>query len=160
MIISAEAAVAIVIEPTTFRVIGYGGFTLSLARRLVVVDGTGVFADWRVQCDASTLLVHDDPFNAPDPEVMRRLPLKTYIEALRGLSQILARRYMVFQDRDAVLEVLRLSLLLDRTTDIGQNMPIRNSALCVGNTCWCRSRRTLVDLEVLWRPHLGGQVTE
>ena len=78
VIIPAEAAVAIVIEPTTYKVIGYGGFTLSLARRLVVVDGTGVLADWRVQCDAPTLLTHDDPFNAPDPEVMRRLPLMTY----------------------------------------------------------------------------------
>ena len=146
------------IEPTTYKVIGYGGFTLSLERRLVVVDGTGVLADWRVKCDAFTLLVHDDPFNAPDPVVMCRLPLKTYTEALRGLSQILARRYMVFHDRDSVLEALRLSLPLDRTTDIGQNMPICNSALCVGGTCWCRSRRTLVDLEVLWRTHLGGQV--
>ena len=65
---------------------------------------------------------------------------------------------MVFHDRDAVLEALRLSLPLDRMTDIGQSMPIRNSALCVSGTCWCRSRRTRVDLEVLWRPHLGGQV--
>ena len=80
---------------------------------------------------------------------MRRLPLKTFTEALRGLSQILARRYMVFHDRDAVPKALRLSLPLDRTTDIGQNMPIRNSALFVGGTCWCHSRRTLVDLEVL-----------
>ena len=78
VIIPAEAAVAIVIEPTTYKVIGYGGFTLSLARLLVVVDGTGVLAEWRVQCEASTLLTHDDPFNAPDPEGMRRLPLKTY----------------------------------------------------------------------------------
>ena len=124
------------IEPTTYRVIGYGGFTLSLARRLVVVDRTGVLADWRVQCDAPTLLIHDNPFNAaPDPEVTRRMPLKTYTEALRRLSQLLARRYIVFYDRDAVLEELRLSLPLDRTTDIGQNMPIRNSAFCVGGTC-------------------------
>ena len=126
------------IEPTTYKVIGYGGFTLSLARRLVLADGTGVLADWRVQCDASTLLGHDDPFNAPDPEVMRRLPLKTYTQALRERSQLLAIRYMVFHDRDAVLEALRLSLPLDRTTDIGQNMQIRNSTLCIGGTCWCR----------------------
>ena len=86
------------------------------------------------------------------------MPLKTYTEALRGLSQLLARRYMVFHDRDAVPDALRLSLPFDRTTDIGQNMPIRNSALCVGGTCWCRSRRTLVDLEVLWEPHFGKQV--
>ena len=109
VIIPAEAAVAIVIKPTTYKVIGYGGFTVSLARRLVVVDGTGVLADWRVQCDAPTLFVHDDLFNAPDPEVMRRLPLKTYTEALRGLSQLLARRYMVFHDRDAVLEALSVA---------------------------------------------------
>ena len=89
---------------------------------------------------------------------MRRLPLKTYAEALRGLSQILAGQYIIFYDRDAVLDSLRLSLPLDRTTDIGQNMPIRNSALCVCGTCWFRSRRTLLDLEVLWRPHLGGKV--
>ena len=145
----AEAAVAIVIEPTTYRVIGYGGFTLSLACLHVVVDGTGVFADWRVQCDDPTLLIHNDPFNALDPEVTRRLPLKTYTEALRGLSQLLARRHMVFHDRDAVLKALRLSLPLNRTTNIGQNMPIRNNTLCVGGTCWCRSRRTPVDLKVL-----------
>ena len=155
VIIPAEAAVAIVIEPTTYRVIGYGEFTLSLARRLVVVDMTGVFADWRVQCDAFTLLVYDDPFNAQNTEVTRRMPLTTYTEALRWLLQFLARRYMVFHDRVAVLEALRLSLPLDRTTDIGQNMPIRNSALCVGGTCLCRSRRTLVDLAVLWKPHLA-----
>ena len=65
---------------------------------------------------------------------------------------------MVFHDRDAVLDALRLSMPIDRTTDIGLNMPIRNSAPCVGGTCRCRSRRTLVDLEVLWRPHLGRQV--
>ena len=110
--------------------------------------------------DAPTLLVHDDPFNAPDLEVTRCMPLKTYTEALRGLSQLLARRYMVFHGCDAVLDALRLSLLLDRTTDIGQNMPIRYSALCVGGTCWCRSRRTLVDFDVLWKLHLGGQVTD
>ena len=108
MKIPAEAAVAIVIEPNTYKVIGYGGFTLSLARRLVVVDGTGVLAYWRVQCDALNLITHDDPFNAPDPELMCRLPLKTYTEALRGLSQRLERRYMVFHDLDAVLEGLRL----------------------------------------------------
>ena len=160
VIIPVEAAIAIVIEPTTYRVIGYGGFTLNLARRLVVVDRTGVLTEWRVQCDSPTLLIHDDPFNAPDSEVTRRMPLKTYTEALHGLSQLLERRYMVFHDRDAVLDALRLSLPLDCTTGIGQNMPIRNIALCVGGTCWCRSRRTLVDLEVLWKLHLGGQVPD
>ena len=156
VIIPAEAAVAIVIEPTTYRMIGYGGFTLSLARRLVVVDKTGVIAD----CNAPILLVNDDPFNAPDPEVTRRMPLKTYTDALRGLSQLLARCYIVFHDRDAVLKKLRLSQPLNRTTDIGQSMPIRNSALLVGGTCWCRSRRTLVDLKMLRQPHLGGQVPD
>ena len=77
VIIPAEVVVEIVIEPTTYKVIIYGGFTLNLARRLVVIDGTGVLADWRMQCDALTFLIHDDPFNAPDPKVMRRLPLKT-----------------------------------------------------------------------------------
>ena len=160
VIIPADAAVAIVIEPTTYRVIGYGGFTLNLVRRLVVVDRTGVLADWRVHCNAPTLLINDDPFNAQDPEVTRCMPLKTYTEALHELSQLLARRYIVFHDRDGVLEALRLSLPLDSTTDIGQNKPIRNRALCVGGPCWCRSRRTLVDLEMLWKPHLGGQVPD
>ena len=160
MIIPAEAAFAIVIKPTTYKVIGYSGVTLNLARRLVVVDRKSGICDWRVQCDAPTLLIQDDPFNAPDPEVTRRMPFNTYTEALRGLSQLLARRYIVFNERDALLESLRLSLPLDRTTDIGQNMPIRNCALCVGGTCWCRSRRTLVDLEMLWKPNLGGQVPD
>ena len=79
------------IEPTTYKVIDYGPFKLSIARRLVVVDGTGFFADWRVQFDPPNYLTHDDPFNAPNPEVMRRLPLTTYAEALLVLSQILAR---------------------------------------------------------------------
>ena len=51
-----------------------------------------------------------------------------------------------------------MSLSLDRTKEIGQNMPIRNSTLCVGGTCWCCSRRTLVDLELQLRPNLGKQV--
>ena len=67
---------------------------------------------------------------------------------------------MVLHDRDAVLKALRLSLPLDRTTDIGQNMPICNRALCVGGTYGYRSRRTLVDLEVLWKPHLEGQMPD
>ena len=156
VIIPAEAAVAIMIEPTTYKVIGYSGLTLILARRFVAVDNTGDLADWRVQCDAPTFLTHYDPFNAPDPEVMHRVPLKTYTEALRGLSQILARRYMVFHDRVRVFKALSLSLPLDRTTDSRLKIPIRTSALCVGGTCWCRSRNTLVELEVLWRPQLGG----
>ena len=160
VIIPAEAAVAIVTEPTTYRVIINGGFTLNLALRLGVVDRTGVLADWRVQCDAPTLFIHDDPFYALVPEVTRRMPLKTCTEALRGLSQLLPRRYIAFYDRDAVLDALRLWLLLDRTTDIGQNIPICNSALYVGGTCWCRSRRTLIDLEMLWKPHLAGQVPD
>ena len=69
------------------------------------------------------------PDNAPDPELACRLPLKTYTEALRGLSQLLARKYMVLYDRESVLKPLRLSLPLDRTTDIGQNIYIRNKAL-------------------------------
>ena len=140
--------------------IGYGNFTLNLARRLVVVDKTGVLADLRVQCDAQTLLIHDDPFNAPDPEVTRLMPFKTYTETLRGLSQLLAHRYIIFHDRDAVLDALRLSFPIDRKTDIGQNMPIRNSVRCVGGTCLCSSRHTLVDLEMLWSPHSGGHVAD
>ena len=108
----------------------------------------------------STLLIHNDLFNALDPEVTRRILLKTYTEAMRGLSQLLARRYNVFYDRDAVLKALRLSLPIDRTTNIGQYMPICNSALCVGGNCWCRSRCTLVDLEMLWKLHCGRQVPD
>ena len=129
--------------------IGYGGFTLPHARHIVAVDAAGVIADWRVQCDAPTLIVHDDPYNLPDPAVMRRLPLRTYPEALRGLSKLLARRYMVCYDGDATLDALRLSLPVKRTTDIGKNIPIRNRALRFGGTCWCRSRNTLVELEML-----------
>ena len=153
-------AVAIVVEPTTYRVIGYGGLTLPLSRRIVEVDEVGVIADWRVQCDAPTLLVHDDPFNPLDSEVIRRLPLKTYTETLGGLLQLLARRYMVFYDRDATLDALRLSLPVKRTTDIGKNIQIRNRALRFGGTYWSRSRNTLVKLDMLWGPNLGGLVPD
>ena len=44
-IIPAEAAVAIVVNATHYRVIGHYGFQLTLARRLVVVDRKGVLAD-------------------------------------------------------------------------------------------------------------------
>ena len=47
------------------------------------------------------------------------MPLKTYTETLLGLSQLLERRYIVFPDRDSVLDALRFSWPLDRTTDIG-----------------------------------------
>ena len=159
-IVPGRDAVAIYVEPTTYRVIGYGGFTLPLARRIVAVDAAGVIADWRVQCDVPNLLVHDDQFNPPDSEVMRRLPVKTYTEALRGLSQLLARRYMVFYDRDATLDALRLSLPVKRTTDICKNIPIRNRPLHFGGTCWCRSRNTLVELDMLWGPNLEGLVPD
>ena len=67
VIIPADSAVAIVIELTTYKVIGYGGFTLSFARRLVVVDGTGVLADWR---DNATL----PPSSSTTIRSMRRTP--------------------------------------------------------------------------------------
>ena len=159
-IVPGRDAVAIVVEPTTYRVIGYNGLTQPLARRIVAVDAAGVIADWRVQCDADPLLVHDDPFNPPDSEAMRRLPLKTYTEALRGLSQLLVCRYMVLYDRDATLDALRLSLPIKRTTDIGKNKPIRNRALRFGGTCWCRSRSTVVELDMLCGPNFGGLVPD
>ena len=119
-------------------------------RRIVVVYQKGILADWCVQCEAPTLITQGDPQNAPDLDIERRLPLKTYTEALHELSQILDRKYIAFHDRDSVLDALRLSLPLDRTIDIGQNIYIRNYALRVNGKCWCRSRRTLVDLEMLW----------
>lgn len=138
--------------------IGYGGFTVQFARLIVVIDAAGTIADWRVQCDASTLLVHDESNNFPDPALMRRLPLTTYTEALRGLPQFLERRYMVFYDRDATLDAPRLSLSVKRTTHIGKNIPIRNCQGRFGGTCWCCSRNALVELETLWGPNLRGLV--
>ena len=111
-----------------------------------------------MQCEAPTLITQDAPQNAPDLDIERHLPLKTYTEALHELSQILDRKYIAFHYRDSVLDALRLSLPLDRTTDIGQNIYIRNYALRVNGNCWCRSRSTLVDLEMHWEPLLGGQV--
>ena len=74
------------------------------------------------------------------------MPLKTYTKALCELSQLLGRRYIVFHDRDAVFYALRLSLRRDRTTDIGQNIPILNSALYVGNTaCAVRAAHWLIE---------------
>ena len=144
-----EHAVAIVIDATRYRAYSYGGLYFKLVRRIVVFDQKSILADWRVKCEAPTLITQDDPQNALDLNIERRLPLKTYTEALHELSQILDRKYIAFHDRDSVLDALRLSLPLDRTTDIGQNIYIRNYALRVNGNCWCRSRRTLVDLEML-----------
>ena len=116
--------------------------------------------NWGVQCDAFTLFVNDDLFNALDLQVTRRMPLKAYTDTLRGMSQLLASKYMVFHDRDVVMDALRLSLPLDRTTHIGQNMPICYRGLCVGGTCWCRSRCTMVELQVLWKLHLKGRISD
>ena len=149
----------IVIDTTRYKAYSYGGLYFKLVHRIVVVDQKDILADWRVQCEAPTLITQDDPLHyAPDLDFEHRLPLKTYTEALHELSQILYRKYIAFHDRDNVLDSLRLSLLLDRTTDIGQNIYIRNYALRVNCNCWCRSRRTLVDLEMLLEPQLGGKV--
>ena len=48
---------------------------------------------------------------------------------LRDLSALLTRRYMVFYDRDAVLDALRFTLPLERTTDVGHVMHLRNDTL-------------------------------
>ena len=153
-------AVVIVVEPVNFKVNLHGPLTMKLARRIVAVDRTGVIANWRVQCEAPTQLERTDPYNPVEPEAVRRLPLKSYTEAIRDLSRLLVRKYMVFYDRDTVLDALRLSLPLKRTTDLGRHVPLRNAALRVGGTCWCRTRNTLVDLEMLWTPNLGSQVPE
>ena len=81
----------------------------------------------------------------PDFERKRRLPLKTYTESLHELLQIFDRKDIVFHNRDNVLDALRLSLSLDRKTDMGQNYALRFNI-----NCYCCSRRTLVDLEMLW----------
>ena len=111
-----------------------------------------------MHCEAPTLINENNPFNAPDAELARRLPLNSYTEALRELSLLLARRSMVFNARESVLDALRLSLPLDRKTDVGLNVHVRNEALRFGGTCWCRSRRTLVELDSLWPPLIGGRL--
>ena len=127
----------ITIDTSRYDVVGFGGIQLKLVHRLVVVDSTGVLADWCVHCEEPTLISENNPFNAPNAELARRLPLKSYTEALRELSLLLARRYMVFYDRESVLDALRLSLPLDRTTDVGLNVHVHNDALRFGGTCWC-----------------------
>ena len=139
---------------------GFGGFQLKLVRHLVVVDKTGVLADWRVQCEAPTLITENNVMSAPDPELARRLSFNSYSKALRELSLLLARRYMVFYDRESVLDALRLSLSIDCTTDIGLNPHVRNDALRFGGTFWCRSRRRLVEPDSLWVPLIGGRLPE
>ena len=36
-------------------------------------------------------------------------------------------------------------------------MNVRGNALQAGGTCWCRSRRQLVNLDKLWGPRIGGR---
>lgn len=104
-------------EATYYNVIGNTKFQLTLVRRLDVVDRTGILANWRVQCEAPTLITHHRPFGGPDPDLALRLPLISYTEALSEMSQMLVRRYMLFYDRESVLNALRLSLPLNRATD-------------------------------------------
>ena len=107
------------IDATRYTAYSYGGLYFKLVRRVVHVDQKCILADWRVQCEAPTLITQDDPHNASDLEIECRLPLTTYTEALHELSQILDPKYIAFHDRDSVLDALRLSLPLDRTTAIG-----------------------------------------
>ena len=131
---------------------------MKLVNRIVVVDATGVLADWRVRCEAPSILTENTILNAPDPAVVRRTPLEQSTEMVRDLSALLTRRYMVFYDREAVLDVLRFALPLERTTDVGHIMHLRNDALRCGGTCWCRTRRQLVGLDALWGPLIGGRI--
>ena len=109
----------IVFYATRCRAYSYGGLYFKLVRRIVVLDQKGILADWRVQGEAPTLITQDDPQNAPDLDIERPLPLKTYTEVLHDLCQILDRKYIDFHDRDSVLDALRLPRPLDSTTDIG-----------------------------------------
>ena len=131
---------------------------MKLVNRIVVVDATGVLADWRVCCEAPTILTENTILNAPDPAVVRRTPFKQYREMVPDLSALLTRRYMVFYDRDSVLDALRFALPLERTTDVGHVMHLRNDALRRGDTCWCRTRRQLVGLDALWGPLIGSRI--
>ena len=131
---------------------------MKLVNHIIVVYATGVLADWRVRCEAPTILTENTILNAPDPAVVRRTPLKQYTEMVRHLSALLTRRYMVFYDHDAVLDALRFALPLERTTDVEHVMHLRNDALRRGGTCWCRTRRQLVSLDALWRALIGGRI--
>ena len=155
---SAQAAVAIAIETSRFVIDGYAGVQMKLVNRIVVVDATGVQADWLVRCEAPTILTENTILNAPDFAVVRRTPLKQYTEMVRDLSALLTRRDRVFYDQDAVLDALRFGLPLERTTDVGHVMHLRNDALRRGGTCWCRTRRQLVGLDALWGPLIGGRI--
>ena len=132
---------------------------MKLVNRIVVVDATGVLADWRVRCESPPILTENTILNAPEPAVVRRTPLKQYTEMVRDLSALLTRRYMAFYDRNAVLDALRFAPLLNRTTDVGNVMHLRNDALRRNGTCWCRTRRQLVDLDALWGPLIGGRIS-
>ena len=131
---------------------------MKLINRIVVFDATGVLADWRVLCEAPTILTENTILNAPDPAVVHRTPLKQYTEMVRDLSALLTRHYMVLYDRDAVLEALSFALPLKRTTDVVHVMHLRNDALKCGGTCSCRTRRQLVSLDALWGPLIGGKI--
>ena len=52
---SKKHAVAIIIDATRYRAYSYGGLYYKLAGRFVVVDKKGILADWRVQCEVTTL---------------------------------------------------------------------------------------------------------
>ena len=65
---------------------------MKLVNRIVVIDATGVLADWRVRCEALTILTKNTILTAPDPAIVRRTPLKQYTEMVRDLSALLSRR--------------------------------------------------------------------
>lgn len=137
----------ITVDTSCFNVSGYGAFHLKLLLRLMVLDATGVLADWRVHCEVFTLLNESNAFYSPDPVLAQRLSLTTYHEAIRELSVLLQRLYMVLYDRAAVLNALCLALSLEHTTHIGLNMHVHGKALQNTGTCWCPSPRQLVNLD-------------
>ena len=96
--------------------------------------------------------------NAPDPAVVRPTPLKQYTGMVRDLSALLTHGYMVFYDRDAVLDALLFALPLERTCYVGHVMHLRNDAHRRGGTCWCRTRRQRVGLDALLGPLIGGRI--
>ena len=64
---------------------------------------------------------------------------------------------MVFHDREAVLNLLRLALPLDLTTDISLNIRAQRR-LRAASSVWSKSLRQLVELKKLWQPLIGGKV--
>ena len=131
---SADAVVAFLILTSRFSVKYFGTLQLRLPCRVVVVYPDGVLVYWHVSCQEPTIITEIKEPGTVDRTTENCRLSKTYSEMVHDLFKLLNQKFVVFYDRDGVLDALQMALPCKHTLDIGHNIHIRHDALRAGGS--------------------------